>query len=66
MTHRELVAGGYGVVGRTICLELAGRDDCCVVAAGRSLDRAVAFACLLYSIRRTNTLTLLKKQTGIG
>lgn len=39
-----LVVGGYGIVGRTVCRTLADEIDTRVVAAGRSHDRAAAFA----------------------
>ncbi|MFC7070138.1 saccharopine dehydrogenase family protein [Halobaculum lipolyticum] len=44
MTSDVLVVGGYGVVGRPLSQRLAERDDCHVIAAGRSLERAAAFA----------------------
>lgn len=46
MTSRILVVGGYGVVGRPLCRSLANTDrlDTRVVAAGRSPERAAAFA----------------------
>ncbi|MGQ0711268.1 MAG: saccharopine dehydrogenase family protein [Rhodoferax sp.] len=39
-----LVLGGYGAVGGTIARVLLQRSDCSILVAGRSLERARAFA----------------------
>lgn len=44
MTDNILVIGGYGQVGRQVCLELAKAPPGRVVAAGRDLEKAKAFA----------------------
>jgi saccharopine dehydrogenase-like NADP-dependent oxidoreductase len=42
-----LIVGGYGTVGRRIAAELARDAPGRIVVAGRSADRAAAFAALL-------------------
>jgi saccharopine dehydrogenase (NAD+, L-lysine forming) len=44
MKEDVLVIGGYGQVGRNVCLELAKAVPGRVVAAGRDLEKAEAFA----------------------
>lgn len=39
-----LVVGGYGTIGRTVCIELADRTRREVIAAGRSPQKARSFA----------------------
>ena len=44
MKEKILVIGGYGHVGRNVCLELAKAVPGRVVAAGRNFETARAFA----------------------
>ena len=47
MTKRVLIIGGYGNFGRFIAQMLAREDDIQVIIAGRSMDKANAFASTL-------------------
>lgn len=44
MADDILVVGGYGTVGRTVCTELAGAHSSAILVAGRTRERAAAFA----------------------